>query len=295
MQQIRQGIQKTISGRAASITMKGAHPYKAMTEHCSTVTLRRHAINAANVRKVAIIYPNNVLAMNVYMVQEFKAQLIQPILNNTVTSICDMHLEYQSVMDDMAKKKQMVWKPNAPQAEELMTSTTNEYYPGAKKKHRNSKRRIKRTIINMSQEWKRDRTYHHYAIASIGAKLKTTWHNSILQPYLPWNPDTAKRKWKNRTLCQEIGSGSQPEQSHRIIRIRDITGKRPNFEFICASRNDRKEGYKRVNASNPAVTKEIENEPEITISNGNSNLDVCIVDSPCNIQPSDTPPPWKTC
>ncbi|CAG8617809.1 12182_t:CDS:2, partial [Acaulospora morrowiae] len=128
-----------------------------------------------------------------------------------------------------------------------------------------------------------------------GAKLKTTQRNSICQPYLPWNSDTAKRKWKDHTLHQEIRLGSQPEQSHRIIRVHDITEKRPNFEFICTSRNDVKEGYKRIKASNPVVTKEIENKLGITINDGDGNSNVCIITSPCDIQPSDMSPPWITC
>ncbi|CAG8446162.1 17685_t:CDS:2 [Acaulospora morrowiae] len=195
MQQIRQDIQGTISERVISMTTKWAHQYKVTTELCSTVTLWQHTINTTNMRNVAIIYFNDVLATNFYMIWEFKAQLIQLILNNAVTFICDMHFEYQSVVDNMVKKKQM-----------------------------------------------------------------------------------------------ENGSGSQPEQSHRVTQICDIISKRYNFEFMHVSRNNEKEGYKRVNVSNLAIIKEIENEPEITINDGDDNSDVCTITSSYDIQLSNMPP-----
>ncbi|CAG8552387.1 7599_t:CDS:2 [Acaulospora morrowiae] len=215
-----------------------------------------------------------------YMMREFKARLIQLVPNDIITSICGIHPvhpENQDVVDDTAKKKRMVWKLNARMAQltwndigeavtrdherlrsvllirlqvkELMTSMTNEYYQRAKKRHRNGKRRVRRIIANLSRKRKRDRTYHHRAIASIEAKLKTIQYNS------------------------EIRLGSQPEQSHRITQICDITGKKHNFEFIRTSRNDVKEDYKRINASNLAVTKEIENELGITVNDGDGNSD----------------------
>ncbi|CAG8669298.1 15751_t:CDS:2, partial [Acaulospora morrowiae] len=58
-----------------------------------------------------------------------------------------------------------------PQAEKLMTSTTNEYYQRAKKRRWNGKRRVRRIIANLSRKRKRDRTYYHHAIAFIKAKI----------------------------------------------------------------------------------------------------------------------------
>ncbi|CAG8577582.1 2732_t:CDS:2 [Acaulospora morrowiae] len=94
---------------------------------------------------------------------------------------------------------------------------------------------------------------------------------------------------------REIGSGSQLEQSRKITQTHNIIDKKHNLEFMCAIRYNGKKGYKSLNTNNPAMIKEIKNELGIMISNGNSNLDVCTIESPCDIQPSDTPPPWKTC
>ncbi|CAG8704804.1 904_t:CDS:2, partial [Acaulospora morrowiae] len=312
-----------ISGRTASMTTKWTHVCQGTVKLYSIFTNWQHAVNATNARKMAIAYFNVFTTKKFYTTRKFKAQLMRFVPDSTVSFVCGMHPGNQNVMDDTAKKKQMVWKPNArmaqptwndigeatthdhersrsvslikPQAEELMTSTANAYYPRAKKRRWNGRLRVRKIIINVSRKRKRDRTYHHRTIASIRVKSKITQRNYVHQSYLPWNPDTAKRKWKNRILRQEIGSGSQLEQSYRTTRIRDITGKRPNFEFVRTSRNDGKEGYKRVNASNPAVTKEIENEPGTTVNDGNGNSDVCTITSPCDIQPSDTPPPWITC
>ncbi|CAG8699792.1 12332_t:CDS:2, partial [Acaulospora morrowiae] len=314
-----QDVQETISKRMASITTKWA--YKGTVKLCSIFTSWQHAINATNVRRMTTAYSSNVSAAEkFYATWTFKARLIQLVPNH---SIFDIHIEYQDVVDDTAKKKRIVWESNMrtarptlnvigeaairdheeprsalpirPQVKELMTPMAIKYYPRTKRRYRNSKRRVRRVITIVSRKRKVYRTYHHRVITSIRAKSKSIQHNSIHQSYLPRKPETAIKRWENRTFRQEIGWGSHLEQSHKITRICGITRKVYNSKFRCTRRNNGKEGCKRMNASSPAVTKEIKNELRTTINGKNSNSDVCTICSSCDIQPSDTPPPWITC